>query len=144
MSKKYPHSITFPFGKFYTKKEAKEIMDELQNLISDYQRRIENLQKENKELKDNAYKDKELQDMREDVKFWKEAAIRGFPIYENEQNELDKQFHEHLPEIKITDKRKFVKYPKHMIIKYEFYPTEIGTMKKAVCRCGKEFTFSEI
>ena len=67
------------------------ISDLCQGIIDktvDKERRIEYLEEENKKLKDEHYKDSEMQRMATELKEAKEDLYRGFPISEKEQEKI--------------------------------------------------------
>ena len=106
-------------------------MQRLDDIKADFQKlydhyrwvsaRIEHLEKENKRLKSDAYKDEELTKMKSEYDRMKEDYFRGFPISESEEKRINKW------------KEKIIAmYPtgKTAIggrFKYIFYPTSIGT-----------------
>lgn len=53
-----------------------------------YEKRIKYLEEENKKLKDEHYKDSEMQRMEAELKKAKEDLYRGFPISEKEQEKI--------------------------------------------------------
>ena len=71
------------------------ISDLCQGIIDktvDKERRIEYLEEENKKLKDEHYKDSEMQKMKTELKIAKEDLYRGFPISEKEQKKIGSFF----------------------------------------------------
>lgn len=110
----------------------------------DYIRRLE---KENNELKNHAYKDKELAEMRDKLNKMKSEYYRGFPISEDEEHKINEWIEKHEREahgIKTYED----KFASHGCCgggyTYEFVPTSIGTVGTVRCNCGAEFTFQEI
>lgn len=101
----------------------------------------ERLRKENAELKSKNYKDKEIQKLNRKIDELSGDLGRGFPIRVWEWENLQRQLMQHNT---IFESNKMIKYPAHQIVRYEFLPTEIGTVKRAYCRCGECFTFSDI
>lgn len=99
---------------------------------------IVRLREENKRLKDEAYKDSELQMMKSKCEAMKEELNRGFPITEDEELMINAWMINHLRS-------------KHQVVvcsngqfKYEFQEfaeVEIGSV---VCtECGESFTFRQ-
>ena len=109
--------------------------------------RIEYLEKQNQELRDEKYKDNELSRMESELKTMKEDYYRGFPISEEEQKSIREWMDKHDEEVHrartLDDKLKLGgccggRYT------YEFTPTSIGTIGTVKCGCGAEFTFQDI
>ena len=110
----------------------------------DYIRRLE---KENNELKNHAYKDKELAEMRDKLNKMKSEYYRGFPISEDEEHKINEWIEKHEREVHGI-KTYEDKLASHGCCgggyTYEFVPTSIGTVGTVRCNCGAEFTFQEI
>ena len=110
----------------------------------DYIRRLE---KENNELKNHAYKDKELAEMRDNLNKMKGEYYRGFPISEDEEHKINEWIEKHEREVHGI-KTYEDKLASHGCCgggyTYEFVPTSIGTVGTVRCNCGAEFTFQEI
>lgn len=109
--------------------------------------RIEYLEKQNQELRDEKYKDNELSRMESDLKTMKEDYYRGFPISEEEQKSIREWMDKHDEAVHhartLGDKLKLGgccggRYT------YEFTPTSIGTIGTVKCSCGAKFTFQDI
>ena len=96
---------------------------------------IKRLEEENKKLKDEVYKDNELQDLQNKLKKMNENYWRGFPITEEEHNKINAWMKKHEDE---------AHYGKNMGYSYHFYPTCLGTCGVIKCNCGAEFEFQEI
>lgn len=101
--------------------------------------------KENKELKSEHYKDLALQEMKAEVELAYADLRRGFGISEKEEEELYKLFDDHCKteNYDYDTECKTKRCPKHQIVSYSFYPTELGTFKSAFCRCGKELRYND-
>lgn len=56
--------------------------------VDTYEKRIKYLGEENKKLKDDHYKDSEMQRMKTELKKAKDDLYRGFPISEKEQEKI--------------------------------------------------------
>lgn len=110
----------------------------------DYIRRLE---KENNELKNHAYKDKELAEMRDKLNKMKSEYYRGFPISEDEEHKINEWIEKHEREVHGI-KTYEDKLASHGCCgggyTYEFVPTSIGTVGTVRCNCGAEFTFQEV
>ena len=101
-----------------------DIKADFQKLYNHYRwvsARIEHLEKENKKLKSDAYKDEELAKMKSEYDRMKEDYFLGFPI-SKEQREKIKEW-----QGKIIDKYPTGKTAIGGRFKYIFYPTSIGT-----------------
>lgn len=105
--------------------------------VDAYEKRIKYLEEENKKLKEEHYKDSEMQRMEAELKKAKEDLYRGFPISEKEQEKIREWELKHDAE-------------KHGLraggccggrYTYQFVPTSIGTVGEVICSCGEKFTF---
>lgn len=113
--------------------DLKIISDELHKAIIDNENILARLREENKRLRDDRYKDEELQRMENKLKEMQANLTRGFPILERGQIKIDDWVKEHKK-----------KCPR-CYFQYVFTPTEIvefGEIK--CCRCGESYTFQEI
>lgn len=114
---------------------------------NDLVERIQYLEKVNKELKDEAFKDKTLQEMEKAYEEAKADNYRGFPITESERAAIDEWKKEHESEVHgLKDVKSRIKAGGTIggRYKYEFVPTSIGTSGRIVCSCGESFEFSEL
>lgn len=109
--------------------------------------RVEYLEKQNQELRNEKYKDNELSRMESELKTMKEDYYRGFPISEEEQKSIREWMNKHDEEVHhartLDDKLKLGgccggRYT------YEFTPTSIGTIGTVKCSCGAKFTFQDM
>lgn len=97
---------------------------------------IVRLREENKRLKDEAYKDSELQMMKSKCEAMKEELNRGFPITEDEDTKIREWIEKHLAK-------------RHKLIvngrfKYEFQDFAEVSVGSVVCtECGESFTFRQ-
>ena len=104
---------------------------------------IKVLAAENKALRDEAWKDKELQDMKEKLKRTEEDNYRGFPISEQEDAAIKEWREKHEKEVHNFSSDKF--YGAGDRYSYHFTPTGLGTSGVIRCNiCGEEFEFCEI
>lgn len=111
------------------------------NLIKEYSRMeswISSLQEENKKLREEHYKNEELQQMKERVEKAEKDLYRGFPITEEEDKRLKEWINNHEKEHSGGHGCCGGKYT------YIFLPTSIGTIGTVKCSCGKSFDFQEI
>lgn len=112
----------------------------------DNENRIKYLEEENKKLKEDNYKDTELQNIKQQLEKMKKDYWRGFPISEYEENTIENWKKKHNEEVH--------GYTKEMRMKaegvsggrysYHFVPTALGTSGIIRCSCGAEFEFQEI
>lgn len=105
------------------------------------------LEKENRKLKDEHYKDAELEKVSQELKQCKAEMRRGFPISEEEQNAINKWCEQHENEkhgVNTKEKRMRFQGCCGGRYTYEFVPTSIGTVGKIKCSCGETFTFSDL
>lgn len=108
---------------------------------------ISYLEEENKKLKDEAYKDEELQSMKEQLEKMKKDYWRGFPISEEEDKSIKEWQKKHETEVHglITEMQKMKSYGvSGGRYSYHFVPTALGTSGVVRCSCGAEFKFQEI
>ena len=109
--------------------------------------RIKYLEEENKKLKDEAWKDAELQAMKEEMKLMKAEYYRGFHISESEEkaiNEWKRKHEEEVHGLKTNKDRLRAGGCIGGRYSYHFVPTSIGTSCTIRCSCGAEFEFREI
>lgn len=111
------------------------------------EKRIEHLQKENKELKNECYKDDELQRMRRRLDKMEKDYYRGFPISETEQAAIetwkinhDKKVHGYITD-EMRQKAEGCCGGRYT---YKFVSTSIGVSGRIICSCGAEFEFQKI
>ena len=113
--------------------------EELQRLYDHY-RSVTNsneyLRKENERLKSEAYKDEELEQMREQLERMKKSYFRGFPISEEEGKKIQEW---------IAKRPEFNEGAIGGRYTYQFTPTSIGVIGTIIDDMTKEkFTFSEL
>lgn len=109
--------------------------------------RIKYLEEENKLLKEESYKDNELQKMKEKLDRMEKDYWRGFPISKEEEvaiEEWKKKHDEEEHNIKTLDDRLRAGGCIGGRYSYHFVPTSIGTSGVVRCSCGAEFKFQEI
>ena len=96
---------------------------------------VENLKKENAELKSEHYKDEQLSNMKDKLNKMEKEYYRGFPISKEEETQINK----------FKDKYRN-KY--HGAIggafTYKFTPTSIGIAGEVIAPNGESFTFKEL
>ena len=97
---------------------------------------IVRLREENKRLKDEAYKDSELQMMKSKCEAMQEELRRGFPISEEEDTKIRNWIEKHL-----TKRHKLIMNGR---FKYEFQDFAEVSVGSVVCtECGESFTFRQ-
>lgn len=132
------HIIVHPF---------EECLMAMQKRYNDAEAAIEKLEKENKALKDEHYKDGELQRIQEELASLRRARYRGFPISEEEQEKIREWQKEHDKEVHgITDTKGYLTKVGAIggDYTYEFIPTSIGTFGSVKCTCGAKFEFQGV
>lgn len=105
---------------------------------------IENLKKENQELKEEAWKDKKLQEMEKRLKRMEEEYLLGFPISKEDYEKAQNWITQH-------EKEKHSLFSKGYSrggciggsYTWEFTPTGIGTFGTVKCTCGDSFDFQK-
>lgn len=104
------------------------------------------LEEENARLKDEAYKDTQLQEMRESMERMRQEIRYGFPVDEEEHRRLEEWKRKHDEEAHGADySQKKFRYSGAIggSYTYRFTPTSIGTFGTCVCSCGAKFDFQE-
>ena len=123
-------------GKFHQFQGYETCLEELANSIQevlDYAERQENI---NAELKAENWKDEQLQAMKKDYDEMKESYYRGFPITEEQSDEISRWQDQHW-----TNKHNAPDLRSRLAaqgaiggtFEYRFVPTSIGT--SGICRC---------
>ena len=106
---------------------------------------MKKLRKEIKELKDEKWKDRELQQMKAEMTKVKEEANLGFRISKEEYKAAIKWKANHEKRKHFQNSDRF--YPRGGAIggsyTWEFTPTSIGVFGTIKCSCGDCFTFQE-
>jgi len=105
---------------------------------------IENLKKENQELKEEVWKDKKLQEMEKRLKRMEEEYLLGFPISKEDYEKAQNWITQH-------EKEKHSLFNKGYSrggciggsYTWEFTPTGIGTFGTVKCTCGDSFDFQK-
>ena len=139
--------------RYSTYRDAKYItvppMDELCLALKDkfirQEEVIKDLKEEIKRLKDENWKDNELQSMKEQYDKMKKDYFRGFPISKEESEKINDWINKH--EKEKHPRRPKMSYPRGGAIggsySYHFVPTSIGIFGTVKCTCGEKFTFQE-
>lgn len=115
--------------------------------VDTYEKRIKYLGEENKKLKDEHYKDSEMQRMEAELKKAKEDLYRGFPISEEEEKRIKEWQDKHDAEVHGLKTLKERVYADGCIggkYSYKFVSTSIGVVGTVKCNCGAKFTFQDL
>ena len=100
-----------------------------------------------KELKDNNYKDKQLQEMQDRLDRMTKEYNRGFPISEDEQKVIDEWKVKHKAEVHSATTSNYRSEFECVCggnYLYQFIPTSIGVAGVITCSCGAKFEFQHI
>lgn len=128
-------------------KELNNLFEKVDREIGIKDIRISYLEKENKKLKDEKYKDLELQKMKKELEDMKKECYNGFPITEEEKKKIEEWKNKHEQEnhgLKTLKEKNSFGGAIGGTYTYEFIPTSIGVIGIIKCSCGEEFTFSDI
>lgn len=126
-------------------REVRKVLNEVGDRIENLENVIQVLRAENQALKDEHYKDEELARLKEaNNEIWEEY-LNSFSLSDTDKEKLNQLFEEHC--LQHPDETnslgnnecKIVKYPRHRIASYEFFPTEIDIFIKVKCSCGEVF-----
>lgn len=130
--------------KTYFTDSVSDLCQEIIDKADTYEKRIKYLEEENKKLKDEHYKDSEMQRIEAELKEAKDDLCRGFPISKEEQERIREWQLEHDAEkhgLKTMEQRLRAGGCIGGRYTYQFVPTSIGTVGEIVCSCGEKFTF---
>ena len=109
-----------------------------------YEKQIKYLKEENKKLKDEHYKDSEMQRMKTELKKAKDDLHRGFSISKEEEEKIKEWQLKHDAEkhgLKTMEQRLRAGGCCGGRYTYQFVPTSIGVIGEIICSCGEKFTF---
>ena len=113
-------------------------LEEVQKELDSKDRTIRFLRKQNEELKNGLYKDKEFARIKAAYEEMSADYYRGFPISEEADKKIDKWIKEHTETAHRNSKGGGGRY------QYIFTPTSLGTLSICRCQtCGVEFDFTE-
>lgn len=127
--------------------DINEHLTAIRDLVDSKESRIEKLEKENRELTAEHYKDKKLQEVSKKLKQMQEAYWRGFPISEEEKESIEDWCIKHEKErhgLDTFEQRLKAGGAIGGRYHYVFTTTSIGTSGRIVCSCGEAFEFQEI
>lgn len=135
-------------GEYIQVLPVEECVKSILSRIESYEDTIERLKEENQKLKDEVWKDEELQDMKEQLDKMKAKYYRGFPISKQEEiaiKEWKENHEEEVHGLKTSLQRMNAQGASGGRYSYIFYPTAIGCSGVVKCNsCGEEFEFCEI
>lgn len=120
-------------------RKIEEVFQELYDHYRVVESRNEYLRKENARIKDEAYKDEELAEMRKRYEKMSADYYRGFPISQNEDKKI-KEWQE-----KILKEHPGSAGPIGGRFRYEFIPTGVGVIGTVIDSFTKEkYQFQEL
>lgn len=128
-------------------KTIEDVLEEIKNEFKRNEFRIAYLSEENRKLKEEYSKEKEIQNMQERLDKMKKDYRRGFPITEKEEAAIEEWKKKHDEEVHgfTTDRMRLrAEGCSGGRYSYKFIPTAIGTSGVIKCSCGAEFEFQEI
>lgn len=105
------------------------------------------LQNQNKKLKEEHYKDTELQKMKEELERVRADMYRGFPISAEDEKRIKEWQDKHDAEVhglKTLKERVRAGGCIGGRYSYEFVSTSIGVIGIVKCNCGAKFTFQDL
>jgi hypothetical protein len=123
------------------KRSIDEICDDLKETYNIQEERITTLEEELDKLRNEKWKDKQLQEMKKDYDEMQKAIWRGFPISEEEGKAINEWSDNHIKEKHL--KSGYI-LPKGACYKYIFTPTSIGIVGEVECSCGEKFVFQDL
>lgn len=131
-------------GKYVLIPPMDELCDILKTKFANQEELINSLREQIKSLKDENWKDEQLQKMKEEYNQMKVDYNRGFPITKEESCKVKEWMNKHEKEKHLLSNERF---PRGGAIggsyQFIFTPTSIGTFGTVKCSCGAEFTFQE-
>lgn len=135
-------------GEFIEVPPIEKCVNSILSRIESYEDTIKRLKEENRKLKDEVWKDEELQNMKEQLDKMKSDYNRGFNITEEEDTAIKEWKKKHEEEVHgLTAPT--TRMNAHGAVgggySYIFYPTAIGCAGVVKCNaCGEEFVFSHL
>ena len=135
-------------GEYIQVLPVEECVKSILSRIESYEDTIERLKEENKKLKDEVWKDEELQNMKEQLDKMKSDYNRGFNITDKEDiaiKEWKKKHEQDVHSLTTPMARAQAQGASGGRYVYHFYPTAIGCAGVVKCNaCGEEFIFSHL
>ena len=118
-----------------------ELEYQSQNIVNDLLKRlrqlelsVENLKKENAELKSEHYKDEQLSNMKDKLNKMEKDYYRGFPISEEEEAQINK----------FQDKYRKYYGAIGGAFTYKFTPTSIGVIGEVIAPNNESLVFKDL
>ena len=127
--------------------DVTQTLDAIKREFDSQNARIIYLQNQNKKLKEEHYKDTELQKMKEELERVRADMYRGFPISEEEKRRIKEWQDKHDTEahgLKTLKERVHAGGCIGGRYTYHFVPTSIGVIGTVECNCGAKFTFQDL
>lgn len=135
---------TYRDGEYIMVPPIDELCSALKEKFIGQEEEIERLKEEIKNLKDEHWKDNELQSMKEQYDEMKEDYYRGFPISKEEKEKINAWINKHEKEKHSCSENDFSRGGAiGGCYCYTFIPTSIGVFGSIKCSCGEKFTFQE-
>jgi hydrogenase maturation factor len=131
-------------GRTIRVQEFEDCLESIKIRYESSQKRTNFLEQRLKEIEDEKWKDKELQEMKAQLDKMKENYWRGFPITEQQQQKINEWQKEHdikTHHLDTPEKRMRAEGVSGGRLTYVFLPTSIGTFGTVKCSCGAEFDF---
>ena len=118
-----------------------ELEYQSQNIVNDLLKRlrqlelsVENLKKENAELKSEHYKDEQLSNMKDKLNKMEKDYYRGFPISQEEEEQINK----------FQDKYRKYYGAIGGAFTYKFTPTSIGVIGEVIAPNSESLVFKDL
>lgn len=127
--------------------DVTQTLDAIKREFDSQNARIIYLQNQNKKLKEEHYKDTELQKMKEELERVRADMYRGFPISAEEEKRIKEWQDKHNAEVhglKTLKERVRAGGCIGGRYSYEFVSTSIGVIGIVKCNCGAKFTFQDL
>mgnify|MGYP000339147132 FL=1 len=127
--------------------DVTQTLDAIKREFDSQNARIIYLQNQNKKLKEEHYKDTELQKMKEELERVRADMYRGFPISAEEEKRIKEWQDKHDAEVhglKTLKERVRAGGCIGGRYSYEFVSTSIGVIGIVKCNCGAKFTFQDL